>query len=180
MTMQFYIKTPIAFRGDNMNEFELPYKLIDIGMEEEHFTLSFTKFKPHQDSYSIKRGGIAGDFEVSYKCNGIESRFECDLTTGNLYSFYVELDNSYECLPGSEPVAILANNASPERTSMTFRFDKMGHFFVKGCFKAKENGYKSGIIFDMEMDTVFIYDILDSLKKFFNELEKIQGHRNFF
>ena len=63
---------------------------------------------------------------------------------------------------------------------MTFRFDKLGHFIVSGYFKNKNNMYKSGIIFDIKVDTVFIYDILRSLKRFFDELRRIQGHSNFF
>ena len=43
------------------------------------------------------------------------------------------------------------------------------------------DGYKSGISFDdVEIDTVNISDILCRLKDFFNEVEKIQGNRNFY
>ena len=158
---------------------ELPYKLMDIGMDDEHFTLSFKRFKAHQDSFSIKRSGLAGDFEVYYKCSGMENRFECDLTVGELYCFYIELDNVYDGLPGTKPVAILeSNSGTQERTKMTFSGDK-GKYFISGIFRNRDNCYKSGIIFDMELGAVFMGDILGTLEKFFKYLEEMQGHRNF-
>lgn len=48
---------------------------------------------------SVQKGGLNGQFEVSYSCSGIDSRFECDITIGNLYSFYLQLDNAYEFFP---------------------------------------------------------------------------------
>lgn len=158
---------------------ELPYKLIDIGADDERFTLSFKSFKAHQDSFSIKRSGLAGDFEVYYKCRGMENRFECALTVGELYCFYIELDNVYDGLPGTKPVAILENNAeTQERTKMTFRPDK-GNFSISGLFRNRDSCYKSGIIFDMKIDTVFVVEMLVTLENFFKGLEEIQGHRNF-
>ena len=158
---------------------ELPYKLMDIEMDDERFTLSFKSFKAHQDSYSIKRSGLAGNFEVYHRCSGSESRFECDLTVGELYCFYIELDNVYDGLPGTKPVAILESNSrTQERTKMTFRPDK-GKFLISGLVRNRDNGYKSGIIFDMEIDTVFVVEMLVTLENFFKKLEEIQGHRNF-
>ncbi len=160
---------------------ELPYKLIDIQDDNEQFILYFKSFDKNQTDYSIKTKGITGKFEIKYECCGIDSQFEIDITIGNLYYFYIELENSYECLPGSEPIAVLNNYGETlNQTNMTFRFDKLGHFIVSGYFKNKNNMYKSGIIFDIEVDTVFIYDILRSLKRFFDELRRIQGHSNFF
>lgn len=158
---------------------ELPYKLMDIETDDERFTLSFKSFRAHQDSFSIKRSGLAGDFEVYYKCSGMENRFECDLTAANLYYFYYELDNAWDGLPGTKPVAILESNSeTQERTKMTFRLDK-GICFINGFFKNRDNIYKSGIIFDIEIDCIFIPEILASLENFFKGLEEIQGHRNF-
>lgn len=161
--------------------FELPYKLIDIRDGSERFVFAFNCFDKNQTEYSIQAGGVTGRFEVTYKCRGIDSQFECDITIGNLYYFYIELENMYECLPGIEPIAVLKNYGETlNRTNMTFRADKCGHFIINGCFKNKENGYKSGIIFETKLDTVFIYDILNSLEKFFDELKRIQGHSNFY
>ncbi|MCC3351432.1 hypothetical protein [Ruminococcus albus] len=159
---------------------ELPYKLIDIGDRDEQFVLAFKCFEENQTDYSIQAGGVTGKFEVTYKCCGIDSQFEIDMTIGNLYYFYVELDNAYECLPGSDPVAILKNYGTLDRTDMTFRFDKLGHIIVSGSFKNKNNNYKCAVAFDMQIDTSYIYDILHSLKYFFDELKRIQGHSNFY
>ena len=98
---------------------------------------------------------------------------------GDLYCFYIELDNVYDGLPGTKPVAILESNAeTQERTKMTFRPDN-GMFVINGLFRNRDNCYKSGIIFDMEIDTVFVVEMLVTLENFFKELEEIQGHRNF-
>ena len=75
---------------ENDSSIELPYKLIDIAMGKERFVLSFIRFARHQDSFSIKRGGLTGDFEVAYQCEGMDCKFECDITMGNLYTFYLE------------------------------------------------------------------------------------------
>ena len=159
---------------------ELPYKLIDIGDSAEQFTLCFKSFDQARSAHSIQTSGVSGVFEVEYKCSGIDCRFECDMTVGNLFYFYTELENVYECLPGIEPVAFLNNYGADMHTDMSLRFDKKGHFNVIGHFKNKQNNYKSSIAFDIQADTAFVYDILGSLKAFFDELKRIQGHGNFY
>ena len=158
----------------------LPYNLIDIGDSGERFVLAFKCFDQKQTDYSIQAGGVTGQFEIAYKCAGIDSRFDIDITIGNLYYFYIELENVYECLPGIDPVAVLKNYGTLNRTDLTFRFDRSGHILVSGCFKNKHHNYTSGVIFDIQIDTSYIYDILHSLKSFFGELKRIQGHSNFY
>ncbi|MDO4863630.1 MAG: hypothetical protein Q4A05_05610 [Ruminococcus sp.] len=159
---------------------ELPYKLIDICRGYEHFVFTFKRFDENQSEYSIKNGGVTGDFEISYECKGVKCNFECDITIGNLYYFYIELDNAYQCCKNS--IAILNNYGETlNRTKLTFRFDKLGHCFISGFFKNKENSYRSGIIFDdIEIDQTYIPEILVSLENFFTELKRIQGHSNFY
>ena len=160
---------------------EFPYELIHIQDQEKQFIFSFKCFDDNQTEHSIQTGGVTGKFEMTYKCRGIESQFECDITIGNLYCFYIELENVYECLPGIEPVAVLKNYGETlNRTNMTFTFDKCGHCIVDGCFKNMYDGYNSGIIFEFQIDMSYIYDILNSLEHFFDELKRIQGHGNFF
>ena len=159
---------------------ELPYKLIDIGDSDEQFVLAFKCFEENQTDYSIQTGGATGNFEITYKCSGIDSQFEIDITIGNLYYFYNELKNIYECLLGIDSVAVLKNYGTLNRTDMTFKFDKLGHIIVSGSFKNKSNNYKCGVAFDMQIDTSYIYDILHSLKYFFDELKRIQGHSKFY
>lgn len=159
---------------------ELPYKLIDIKDGSGQLIFAFKCFDDNQTDYSIQEGGVTGKFVVSYKCCGIDSLFECDITIGNLHDFYIKLKNVYECLPGIEPLAVLKNYGTLNRTDMTFRFDKLGHCFVSGYFKNESNDYKSGIIFDIQIELSDIYDILHSLERFFDELKRIQGHSNFY
>lgn len=166
---------------ENDSLIELPYNLIDIAMGKEQFVLSFIRFARHQDTFSIKRGGLTGDFEVAYQCEGMDCKFECDITMGNLYTFYIELDNAFDCLAGTDSVAILQNNADkPVHSKMSFEFDKTGHCIVDGCFMNRNNCYKSGITFGMTIDNIFISEILTSLREFFSALEKIQGHNNYY
>ena len=161
---------------------ELPYKLIDIGDRNERFIFAFKCFDENQTEYSIQAGGVTGKFEITYKCSGIESNFECDLTIGNLYYFYIELDTAYDIKFCKDSVAILKDcSETLNRTKLMFRFDKLGHCFVEGCFKNKGNNYRSSISFeDIEIDQTFIPDILISLEKFFDELKRIQGHSKFY
>lgn len=160
---------------------ELPYMLIDIKEGNEQFTLYFKSFDEHQSVYSINAGGVTGVFEVAYSCLGMDCRFECDITMGNLYSFYLQLENVYECLPGIVPFATLENYGSLEHTNLTFKFDKLGHVKVNGRFMNKEAHYNSGIVFDVSIDAFYnITYIINSLKYFFEEIKRIQGHSNFY
>ncbi len=154
---------------------KLPYKLIDISDNGEQFTLSFGSFDSTQSERSVMRGGLLGGFEAAYSCEGMENAFECDITVGELYSFYIQLESVYECLPGGEPVAVL--EGSGERpTKMMIAFDRQGHFTVSGKILNKATACKSGIVFEITLDTVFIYDILKAMESFFDELKRLQGH----
>lgn len=164
-----------------ISELQLPYKLIDINEGEEQFVFSFKSFEPKQTEYSIKSGGITGVFEITYKCIGIESQFECDITVGNVYDFYVGLDYAYDIQFGKDTVAVLKNYGDTlDRTNLTFTFDKKGHCILNGDFKNKNTQCKSGISFEFEIDQTYIPEILRSLENFFSELRRIQGHSVFY
>ena len=51
---------------------------------------------------------------------------------------------------------------------------------MKGLFLNGDHQYKSGISFEIEIDQTFIPEILSSLKCFFEELKRIQGHDTFY
>ena len=160
---------------------EIPYKLIDVQEGGEQFTLFFKCFDSDQTKYSVEMGGLTGQFEVTYNCCGISSKFDCDMTIGNLYAFYMQLENAYECLPGIDPVAVLENYGSDMRSCMTFTFDKKERVVISGHFMDKVTSYKSGIMFEMEIDTFYVIsEILKSLECFFSELKRIQGHNTFY
>ena len=163
------------------SDLELPYELIYIKEGNKQFGLYFKSFDKHQSEYSISVGGVTGTFEVAYSCLGMDCRFECDITMGNLYSFYLQLENVYECLPGIVPIATLENYGSLDRTNLTFKFDKMGHVQINGRFMNKDAHYNSGILFDISMDAFYnITYMIKTLKTFFDELKRIQGHSTFY
>lgn len=161
---------------------ELPYNLIDINTGSEHFIFQFNAFDDNQTDYSIKRGGITGKFNIIYQSKGINCNFECDITVGKVYEFYISLDNAYDIMSCKNSVALLKNYGNTlNRTNLTISFDNKGHCFANGCFKNKDNNYKSGVIFSFEIDYyTYITDILNSMEIFFQELRRIQGHSNFY
>ena len=159
----------------------LPYKLIDIDKGEEHFVFAFKCFDEKQSDYSIQMGGVTGKFEVIYRCYGIESQFECDITIGNVYDFYIQLNNVYGIHFGKDTIANLKNYGNIlKRTNLTFSLDNNGHCTIIGSFKNKGNLYKSGIEFEIEIDQTYIPEILASCAFFFKELTRIQGHGTFY
>ncbi|MBQ5311339.1 MAG: hypothetical protein ILP19_04790 [Oscillospiraceae bacterium] len=158
----------------------LPYSLIDIdGMGGEHFALVFKGFAEGQDERSIQRNGILGEFAVSYSCSGMQSSLDCDITLMHLYCFTYDLDTAWDINFNRSSTAVL-EHYDPERTELIFRFDEAGKCFVKGSFRNKGDGYKSGISFDeFRTDLLYIPYILSSLGDFFDEMRRIQGHGNF-
>ncbi len=160
---------------------DLPYKLIDISENDEQFIFSFKSFDPKQTEYSIQSGGVTGAFEITYRCKGIESQFECDITVGNVFDFYHDLDYAYDIQCGKDTAATLKNYGDTlNRTNLSFTFDKKGHCVVVGNFRNKNTQYKSGITFELQIDQTYIPEILRSFELFFAELRRIQGHGVFY
>ena len=163
------------------SNFELPYKLIDINERNEHFVFEFKCFDNKQTDYSVQAGGVTGRFEVIYTCRGIESQFECDITIGNVYEFYNELKGAYKDINGKDLSVCLKNYGEVlKRSRLVIDFDKLGHCILSGNFKNKDNYYKCGIDFEIEIDQTYILNFLGALEAFFNELKRIQGHCNFY
>ena len=154
---------------------ELPYKLIDVRNDNEQLIFSFLSFDDGQTDYSIQKGGVTGKFGVSYKCSGIESCFECDITIGNLYYFYIELENVYERLPGIKPVAVLENYGELKRTEMTISCDKTGRWSVSGCFRNKGTGYREMIKYLLRILMLEIARINDKEGRSQND-DKVNRH----
>lgn len=107
---------------------ELPYNVIDIDTGNEHFILQFDSFDDNQSDYSIKMGGVTGKFSINYHSNGINCNFKCDITIGNVYVFYLELDTAYDILSGRNATAVLENyDETLNHTNLIFNFDKCGY-----------------------------------------------------
>lgn len=155
--------------------------MIDINTGTEHFIFQFTSFDENQTDYTIKMGGVTGKFGIIYQSKGIDCNFECDITIGNVYAFYLSLDTAYDIMFGRNSVAALENYGTLNRTALKFRFDKRGHCFVDGHFKNKDDLYKSGISFSsFEIYQSDITGILKSMDIFFQEIRRIQGHNTFY
>ena len=158
-----------------VSSLELPYKLIEIDRSGEHFVLAFSCFDEGQSDYSIRMGGVTGRFEITYYGIGIDSSFPCDLTVGNVYQFYLDLNNAYNQL-GKE-TEVTMQYYDNERSALTISFDKTGHCDISGHFKNKITACRNGICFDgIQIDQTEIQRMLSAMKKLFDEFERIQGH----
>ncbi len=158
-----------------------PYPLIDIRTDREHFIFQFQRFDDNQTDYSIKAGGLTGCFAVEYQCEGIESSFECDITMGNVYDFYISLRKAYEGINKRGASASLRNYGEAEnRTGLTINFDGKGRCCIEGRFSNKFSQHRSGIYLSFDADQSYIPEILGTMKRFFDESARIQGHSSFY
>lgn len=151
---------------------EFPYVLIDISEWDEHFIFQFNEFDGKQTDY------LTGIFSIVYSGKGMECSFECDITIGNVYDFYIALENAYEYIKGGK--AVLSNYGSLNRSNLSVAFDGKGHCEVTGKFLNKDNFYKSGINFSFSLAQTHINDILIKMETFFKELRRIQGHNRYY
>ncbi|MBR5371065.1 MAG: hypothetical protein IK130_02515 [Oscillospiraceae bacterium] len=153
---------------------QMPRRLLDLGGDAERFVLSCVGLERRENG-----SGVSGSFEISYQCCGTESRFACDLTLGSLYVFTVSLDYTFDLGPGD--TVVLKNDGVEDRSELIFRFDHRGHCVISGRFRNQDNGFRSGIFFSgMVIDNIYMNEIILSLEAFFSEIEKIQGHSNFW
>ena len=159
----------------------LPYDLFSLDLGETQFVLQFLNFH-EQDDYSIQVGGLSGDFGIFYKDKAFSCRFRCDITVGNLYDFYIALDNAWDILGCREGSSAVLSDYSHflKRSRLSVTFDKKGHCSIEGSFKSKESAYQSGIFFSFQADQTYISENLNSLDYFLHELAEMQGHRNFY
>ena len=158
------------------NIIELPYQLINIDMGDEHFSLTFKKFAKEQSEYLLRHKCVTGDFEIEYNCSGIKSKFECDITIGSLFCFYIALDDAYDIQSCRDNTVSSGNFGNS--SELMLRFDK-GHYFFSGCCKNKNNGNKSAVSFDFEIQQADIVEMLMSMDDFFCKIKKLQGNCDF-
>lgn len=151
---------------------ELPYVLIDISEWDEHFIFQFNEFDGNQTDY------LTGTFGIVYSGKGMECSFECDITIGNVYDFYISLENAYEYIKGGK--AVLSNYGSLNRSNLSVAFDGKGHCEVTGKFLNADNFYKSGISFLFSLAQTHINDILIKMETFFKKLRRIQGNNIYY
>ena len=156
----------------------LPIRLIDIQMGDKCFILEFKDFVRNTNDNSICRSKLLGIFEITYKCNGMSCCFECDMSIGNLYYFYLELDTAYDIEFSTNAKAILSDYNS-DKTNIIVQFDDKCRCELSGHIKNKIDNYRSGIEFTINIEQSDVCDILVKLDKFLREMKQIQGNYNF-
>ena len=153
---------------------EFPYILIDFE-EEEGFTLLVASIDVPTTSMSMQYGIHRADFRAVFDVPAISANIHCYFTVGNLFKFYTQLIKCYNEVNG---VAILEDYSS-QRTMLSMYFNACtGHVAIDGKF-ATPGGMVNLIGFGFETDQTYIKPIINKLKRFFDELAKIQGFYDF-
>lgn len=158
------------------SEITCPFKLIDFHFEAFSFGFLFKEFDEGQSDYSIEHGGVTGVFSVAFNEEGLNAEFPCDVTVGNVYSFFVQLRECYKNINGS---AIL-EDYSKERVHIEVIFYNNGYCGVdidvanysldNSCGKIKVN---------FQCNQSYWGDIIDNFNMFFTELARLQGYYDF-
>ena len=159
---------------DIFSNLSFPFRLIEINTGNAYFALESKELK----SFG-KEENLSGTFEIIYKCSGMECHFECDITIGNVYYFYLELDTAYDIMFSKNSKAVLIDYNN-DRTSIIIQFDDKCRCTAVGKIKNKLDQYRSGIEFTMNVEQSEVCDMLVSLDKFFSELKRIKGNSDFF
>ncbi|MBQ8967214.1 hypothetical protein [Ruminococcus sp.] len=159
---------------EDFNGLSLPFRLIELNSGEQLFALECKEIRTLGSKEEL-----SGTFEVIYKCNGMDCHFECDITIGNIYYFYLELDTAYDILFSKNAKAVL-NNYNNDRTNIVFEFDDKCRCKAHGTIKNSSDQYRSSIEFTMSAERSEICDALVSIDKFLNELSQVKGDMDFF
>lgn len=161
---------------NKLNEFELPYEIIDLSCDGITFSVNFLSFDEDQTPESISRGGLTGSFGIAFREKGLSAEMPCMLTIGNAYDFYDQLKRSYDTLSGT---AVLQDYGGRD-TCIEIFFEKTGKCKVSGKVKNKSHGASGGIDFEFESDQSYFAYTVTHLEHFFKELAKLQGHDEFY
>ena len=131
---------------EDFNGLSLPFRLIELNSGEQLFALECKEIRTLGSKEEL-----SGTFEVIYKCNGMDCHFECDITIGNIYYFYLELDTAYDILFSKNAKAVL-NDYNNDRTNIVFEFDDKCRCKAHGTIKNRSDQYRSSIEFTMSAD----------------------------
>ena len=159
---------------DNFNGISLPFRLIGLNSGDQLFALECKEIGTFG-----RKEDLTGTFEVIYKGSGIDCRFECDITIGNIHYFYSELDTAYDILFSKNAKAVLSDYNN-DKTNIVFEFDDKCRCKAFGTIKNRSDQYRSGIEFTMSAEQSEICDTLAALDKFLNELRKVKGDLDIF
>ena len=93
----------------------LPFLLIDIAAEGEQFRFLCTEIHPlFRTPEQTEPNDFDCEFAVEYSGSGLSAQFGCDISAGNVYSFYQSLETAYQQLDSEKP-AVLENYGSLDR-----------------------------------------------------------------
>ena len=152
---------------------EFPYTLIDFEKHGESFSL-FAEGIDEGTAATKAYGIVRADFSISLDVDGINASFNCDFTLGNLFDFYKQLRDCYEKV-SSEAVL---EDYGQKNTMLRIDFlDRSGHVCIKGTFT--KFATQNFIGFTFTTDQTYIKAMVNSLKRFFDELAEIQGFYDF-
>ena len=129
-----------------------------IKADNGHFRLSIQEVFGFPDTTS----GFGG-YDTKSRIEIISSNYSAIghlyITTGEIYDFYTQLNNSYQTLRGG---AILNNYEG--NLDVNISQDGAGHFYLNGTFKEKqleENELK----FELNTDQTYMSQAIQNLKK---------------
>ena len=152
---------------------ELPYCVFDISTNDGKIKLLLTNIDKGTLE-TVKMGGLIADFNIQIVVYGINADFKCWITIGNLYDFYIKLQECYKNLYGT---AVLKYH-DEELTRISVDFQNTGKCTVYGYAQTKSYK-KNKIEFCIECDQTYIEPNIRMLKILFDELAVIQGFYEF-
>lgn len=113
---------------------------------------------PNKTSYG---GGYGANGKLTIQSGGFSANATHYFTTGELYSFYQQIQDCYNQLMG---IAILEN--TERELELQCEFNKFGHVIVMGSFQA--NPHEKNILhFEIKSDQTQMKDTLSQLKSIY-------------
>lgn len=110
---------------------------------------------PHETSYG---GGYGAKGNLTIQSGGFSANSPHYFTTGELYSFYQQLQDCYNHLTG---IATLEN--TERELELQCEFNKFGHVILTGRFQASPTE-KNILQFELKSDQTQVKDTLSQLK----------------
>ena len=159
---------------DLLCDISFPYRLMEINNGDVFFALECKEL-----SSFGSEDNLSGTFEIIYKCSGMDCHFECDISIGNIYYFYLELDTAYDIMFCKNAKAVLSSYNN-DRTDLVIEFDDKCNCTASGKIRNKSDQYRSGIEFTMNVEQSDVCDALVSIDEFLIEMHRLKGNMDFF
>jgi hypothetical protein len=124
---------------------------------------------PHEICYP---GGYSAWGEIDIRVEGYSVSSRIEISTGELYRFWVELKQCYDTLTG---VAVLYNTYC--NLELKCQFGTKGGVSVTGKFQA-DQFFNNVLEFEFDVDQTYIKETLTHLKRVFNMFGDEKGVQN--